>query len=81
MFAKADLKKFTATKGSSKEPAKAKNARPKAPKKAVARVRPTVKTAPAAKEQPKKPLKRSFWDFLMDRKSKRKVQLMDVRKK
>ena len=81
LFTMADLKKFTTTKGSSKAPARAKAATPKVSRKAIAKVRPVVKHAATAKEEPKEPARRSFWDLLMNRKSKQKVRLMDVQKK
>ncbi len=79
-FTKADLEKFRSSAPSPRKSSKRKAGRPKAAKKTAAKTKPVVRQDLPSKPEPK-PVRRSFWDFFMNRKPQRKIGLMELRKK
>jgi hypothetical protein len=74
-FSKADIKKFRASVPSSKRSSKLKAA-----KKATVKTRLKVKKAPHSQPEPK-PVRRSFWNFLMNRKPQKKTSILELAKR
>ena len=73
-FSKADIKKFTASAQSSRPN------KPKSIKKTTVKIKPVARQVPQYQPEAK-PVKRSFWDSLLNRKPQKKTSVVDLAKR